>query len=497
MNETFNQAQIRKQTNPPTYEGQRLLDFAPFEAALAGADIAHWEPLLAEATVREMVQMQQEGLLNSAEITTYFLHQIYENQHLNAVLELNPDALMISAELDVARVGGQPLGPLHGVPILLKDNIGTGDKMHTTAGAKVLEHAKSDRDAFIVTRLRDAGAVILGKANLSEWANFMTTDSSNGFTVLGNQTHHPLGDFDISGSSSGSAAAVAGGLAPMAIGSETSGSLVSPASQNGIVTLKPSLGFVSRDRIIPISAGFDTAGPMTRNVADAALLMSVLAGSDSNDEMTVGVPRWEASAPLESLQGFRFGMLRNAAYERGGEDEIVVSAKARIEALGGVVVDVPLPMEAIEKLDYMNLLFYGMREDLSAYLVATDAPVKSVAEIVAFNKADLVNHAPYGQDLLEKSAEFEMSSDEYEAQLAEQRQLAQTIINNLMQENQVDVLLSLGNHFTRVYAPAGYPALAVNAGHRPSGEPLGLTFVGRYFADPMLLSVAAVFESGR
>lgn len=497
MDETFNQAQIRKQTTPPIYHGQRHLDFSPFETAFTTVDIQQLDALLSTATVSEMVQMQAGGRVSSAEITTYYLHNIRTKQHLNAVIELNPDALAIAAARDTARANGDPLGSLHGIPILLKDNIGTGDLMHTAAGSAVLGNSHADRDAFIVTRLREAGAVILGKANLSEWANFMTSDSSNGFSVLGNQTHHPLGDFDVSGSSSGSAAAVAGGLAPLAIGSETSGSLVSPASQNGIVTLKPSLGYVSRDRIIPISAALDTAGPMTRTIADAALLMSVIASNDPNDAMTMSVPPFEIAPVRKSLDGVRFGLVRMAAYERGGEDAIVASVVARLETAGAEVVVLEPPIESAEKLNYMNLLFYGMQHDLSAYLEATSAPVKSVAEIVAFNAEDLANRAPYGQDLLEKSAEFEMSSAEYEQLRQTQQQIATNIIHTLMRDNEVDVLLTLANHFTRVYAPAGFPAVTVNAGYRPNGEPLGLTFVGDKFTDADLFAIAAVFEATR
>ncbi|MGB1253014.1 MAG: amidase family protein [Candidatus Promineifilaceae bacterium] len=497
VNETFNESQIRKQTTPPAYEGQRKLDFAPFESTLALIASEELGAKLGTASVVDMIKMQQNGDVSSVEITAYYLSQIKAQQQLNAVLEVNPDALLIAAERDTERKEGTTLGALHGIPILLKDNVGTGDKLHTSAGAKALEQAQADRDAFIVMRLRDAGAVILGKANLSEWANFMASDSSNGFSVLGNQVHHPLGDFDVSGSSSGSAVAVAAGLAPLAIGSETSGSLVSPASQNGIVTIKPSLGFVSRDRIVPITAALDTAGPMTRNVADTALLLSVIAGPDANDAITLAAPAFELAPELASLSGLRFGMVRNAGYERGGEDVLFASVKARLEQAGAEVVSLAFPSESAENLNYLDLLFYGMQHDLREYLVATDAPVKSVAEIVAFNQQDLANRAPYGQDLLEKSAESAMSSAEYTARRDNQRDLAQTIIQTLMSENNVDVLLSFGNHFTGIYAPAGYPAVTVNAGHRPSGEPLGITFVGDLYTDATLLSIAATFESTR
>jgi amidase len=294
--------QVEKQANVLPYIGQRSLNFAPFAADLStlSADkIAAFDHWLPHADVRRIREAFTAGELDSYTLTLYCLARIQRYAKLNAVIELNPDALTIARTLDAERTTGKLRGALHGLPILLKDNVATGDQMHNTAGAKVMEDARADRDAFVAARIRDAGLVIIGKANLTEWANFMTNESNNGFSALGGQTINPHGAYDVGGSSSGSAAAVAAGLVPLSIGSETSGSIIYPAGQHSIVGIKPSLGVVSRDHVIPITDAMDTLGPMARTVEDAALLLNVIAVYDRNEMFARDAAResgWESSA---------------------------------------------------------------------------------------------------------------------------------------------------------------------------------------------------------
>lgn len=504
--------QVERQLDPPAYTGAIRLDFTPFSAALDALspdDIAALDAQVDKATVLDLTEQMASGALSAEALTLRALHHMRQREGaLHSILELNPDALTAARARDAERTAGSTRGVLHGVPLVLKGNIATGDAMHTTAGAKAMESAHSDRDAFIVTRLRDAGAIILGKANLSEWANFMTYPSANGFSVLGGQTRNPHGPFDVGGSSSGSAVAVAAGYVPISVGTETAGSLVYPASQNGVVTLKPSLGAVSRDRIIPISSAMDTAGPMGRTVTDVAVLMNVLAAVDARDPLASGaaaLANTNFAAALDAnaldanaLDGLRVGVVRAGLTERTGDAEIVERALTVLHSAGAETVDVVLP-EAVKSINYVPVLHHDMLHDLNAYLdaVAPQASVRSLAEIVAFNRADLPNRAPYGQTLLEASLAQPLSRAEYEALVENNRRVGRTALRAVLREQRVDVLLSLSNQLTQVYAPAGFPALTVPAGVRPSGEPLGVTFVGDFLDDARLIAVGYAFEQAQ
>ncbi|MCB0034587.1 MAG: hypothetical protein KDE51_11230, partial [Anaerolineales bacterium] len=273
--EAFVNRQVERQYGDVAYTGKRPLDLAPFAAALADfseRQAAAVGELISGKTIIALQSLFASGQLSTTELVLFYLQRIgrYDDHRLNSFLAVNPDALKIAQQLDEERAAGQVRSRLHGIPVLLKDNIATADRMPTTAGAAVLANATTKRDAFIAQRLREAGAVILGKGNLSEWANFMTSTSANGFSVLGGQARNPYGRFDVGGSSAGSAVAVAADLVTISIGSETAGSIVYPASQNAVVGLKPSLGAVSRDHIVPITAAMDTAGPMGRTVTDVA-----------------------------------------------------------------------------------------------------------------------------------------------------------------------------------------------------------------------------------
>ena len=439
--------QVRRQTKMPDYVGQQPLDFAPFADAVASlndARAAEIDALLLPggdpATVLDLQRYFDDGALSSTELTTYYLRRIQQhNPVLHAVLVLNPDALDIAQALDAERDAGNARGPLHGIPILLKANIGTGDAMPTSAGALALAAAFVERDAFIVEQLRAAGAVILGKANLSELANFVTSTSANGFSVLGGQTVNPYSPsltgadqrFDVGGSSSGSGAAVAAGLATLAIGTETSGSIISPASQNAVVGLKPSLGLVSRDRIVPITAALDSAGPMARSVVDVAALLDAIAAPDARDPLTSDLLHGEArpaaagflarldlDEPTAALDGLRIGVVRDVLTQIEGDGPVVEAGLQTLAEAGATLVDVDL---AEFNVDYLPVLHHGMKHDLNTYLGETDAPVASVAELIAFNAEDPTNRAPFGQDLLKKSQAQALSEAEHDALVQQMR----------------------------------------------------------------------------
>lgn len=504
MRDDFNKTQIERQYSGPAYSGKRILEFGPFEEALkklSSERIATLDEKLLNADIAAIQQMFTAGELTSEELALYYLDRIkrYDVNKLNSILELNPEALEIARKCDQERQAGQVKGNLHGIPVCLKDNIGTGDQMHNSAGAKVLENSRADRDAFIVRKLRDAGAIILGKTNLSEWANFMTSNSANGFSVLGGQTKSPYGKFDISGSSSGSAAAVAANLVTVSLGSETSGSLVSPASQNAVVTLKPSLGLVSRDRIIPITAAQDTAGPMGRSVADVALVMSVIAGYDADDpaaSLAKSLDNTDFTQYLDknSLQGMKVGVVAGGERARIGDAAMYEKMTRMLKEAGAEVKELN-ESEIGLSIDFLDILSYGINHDLEAYLATIgEKEIKSLADVVNFNREDLANRAPFGQDLLEAALEDKFSAEEYTRKAQENREKLQQAIAGFLEKHDLELIASLANQLSATYAPAGCPALTVPLAYRENGEPVGLTFVGKYLDDGLLIKAAYAFE---
>jgi amidase len=308
------QQNLARQLEPPEgYAGRRALDFSPFTAPLAAlraSRVRELDALLEKATIFDVQGSFERGELTAYELSLYFLARIQAHDGaLHAATELDPGALDAAARLDTERSASGPRGPMHGIPVLLKDNISTAGALHTSAGAKALQDARPSRDAFVVRRLREAGAVILGKTALSEWANYMSDRLPNGFSSVGGQVRNPYGPFDVSGSSSGSAVAVAASFASASVGTETWGSLIFPASQNSVVAIKPSVGLASRDGILPIVGAQDTAGPMARNVTDAAILLDVLAAADANDGAT------STRRALQRLAGC--ARVEGAAHRRG------------------------------------------------------------------------------------------------------------------------------------------------------------------------------------
>ena len=500
MQQNYAARQVTEQWSDAHVSLKRPLDFAPFQDALGKLSPQRTQELdaqLLNATIPDIQKMFERGALSAQELTTYYVARIqkYDGTY-NTMLELNPDALEIARQLDAERAAGKVRGPLHGIPVLLKDNIATGDKMHNTAGAVVMRDARADRDAFIVRHLREAGAIVLGKNNLSEWANYMSSDSVNGFSALGGPTRNAYGKFDVSGSSSGSASAVSLHFATVAVGTETVGSLISPASNNGVVAMKPTLGLVSRDRIIPISDQMDSAGPMTRNVADAAILLNALAANDAQDEFAMNASNlrgadFTKNLDANALRGKRIGLMLKPDF--GGDAKKFPRVQELLEQAGAVVVKIDTNASA-GMVNNSPVLSFGFREGVNEYLAATNAPVKTLADIIAFNASDLAARAPYGQDLLQGAQDSKMTRAEYENTAQANRAQTQNFIRQMMRDHQVDALVSINNNVSMIYAVAGFPAITIPGGFDITGQPFGVTFMGDAQQDDTLLGMAYAFE---
>ena len=506
-----------------------------------------------EMTVRELVQACLDRI---AELDG-------EGPALNAVIELNPDALTIADELDAELEAGTPRGPFHGIPVLIKDNIATADGMETTAGSLALVGIKPVEDSTIARLLREAGAVILGKTNLSEWANIRSFQSTSGWSGRGGQTLNPYQlDRNPSGSSSGSAVAVAAGYVPVAIGTETNGSIVSPAGHCGVVGIKPTVGLVSRYGVIPISHSQDTAGPMARTVADAAALLNILAVQDEEDPAQEG-PSFQAAAPAAGaaggaeigaasaaspvpedefpvyppkpeggvpvidytaeldpagLRGTRIGVLRSAVGFSPLADQVFDEALAAIREAGAEVID-PVEMPSAEEIsstpDGLELLLWELKADLAAYftqMVPVESPIRSLADVIAFNEAHPEEEMPYFDQSLFLLAEAKTGLDdpEYIAAASRLQQMGRKNgIDAVLREYQLDAIVAPtnapstkidlvnGDHFlggsSTPAAIAGYPLVTVTAGYR-FGLPIGITFMGTAYSEATLVKLAYAFE---
>ncbi|SIS80392.1 amidase [Alicyclobacillus vulcanalis] len=458
-------------------------------------------------TAWDWAQAIRSGEASSQEVVALHLEQIaahnVEGMGVRAVIELNPEALLEAEARDRERDQGFLRGPLHGVPVLVKDNLDTAGPMQTTAGSLALEGHLAKEDAEVVRRLRAAGAVIIGKANLTEWANFLSDHMPNGYSSRGGQTLNPYGPgkFDVGGSSSGSGAGVAAGFAPVAIGTETSGSILSPSSANSLVGLKPTLGLVSRRGIIPIAMSQDTAGPMTRTVADAALLMSVIAGPAAGDVATQGV-RWPAQAEWldlrrGALRGARIG-LPTAYLDGVPEDErrVFDRALAELRDLGAEVIECELP-----KLDFdYEVLIAEFPAALNAYLATVEPwlPVHSLADVMAFNARNADRALRYGQAIFERAqaaAHRRLADGSYiRARLRDLRQSRAEGIDRTLQAHALDALAFVNYYGCAIAAKAGYPSVTVPAGYTGEGKPVGLTLTGTAFSDVRLLQLAYDYE---
>ena len=480
---------------------------------------------LDELTVTQLQALMEAGKATAVSLVKKYQSRIHAvDRHgpkLNAVIELNPDALAIAAALDQERRTKGPRGPLHGIPVLIKDNIDTHDRMTTTAGSLALKGSIAPRDAFLVTRLRRAGAVILGKTNLSEWANFRGFLSSSGWSAEGGQTRNPYClDRNPSGSSSGSAVAVSANLCALAIGTETDGSILSPSSFTGIVGLKPTLGLISRSGIIPIAHSQDTAGPMARTVSDAAILLGALADTDPDDAATS-----QSSAKAQrdytrfldpdGLRGVRLGIARNFFGFHPAVDLLMDSALAELKRRGAELID-PVPVPKPPELDAAELevLRYEMKADLNAYLakLGPDAPVRTLQDIIRFNEQHHDQELRwFGQEqLLKSQAQGPLSDRAYQDALFTCRRLARVEgIDAALSEHHLDALVAptstpahltdwvLGDHglgdSTTPAAVAGYPSITVPAG-QVHGLPVGISFFAEAWSEPKLLRIAFAFE---
>jgi amidase len=441
---------------------------------------------------------------------------------LHAVIEVNPDALGIADQRDAERRQGRVRGPLHGVPVVIKDNVATGDRMLTTAGSLALAGGPAPKDAFLVERLRTAGAVILGKTNLSEWANFRSTHSSSGWSARGGQTRNPYAlDRNPSGSSSGSAVAVSANLAAAAIGTETDGSIVSPSSNNAIVGIKPTVGLVSRSGIVPIAPSQDTAGPMARTVADAAALLSAVSGQDPADEATTASPSptidYTSFLRRDGLAGARLGIVRNRLFgNHAATDRLAETAIADMKAQGAAIVD-PALIPTLGQFDdsEFEVLLFEFKATLNRFLVwfGPHAAVRSLRDLIAFNQAhatDELRH--FGQEiLLMADTKSGLTSNDYKLALERNHRLARTEgIDAVMQRFNLDALVaptggpawltdlvngdsSMSPSPSTIAAVAGYPHVTVPMGSY-RGLPIGLSFFGRAWSEPTLLRIAFAYE---
>ena len=488
------------------------------------ADTAQGGFALSEVSIAELQEQMTSGRTTSRRLVDAYTRRIADldqrGPRLGHVLEVNPDARQIADQLDAERRAGRVRGPLHGIPILIKDNIATADRMETTAGSLALVGAKPPRDAFLAQKLREAGAVILGKTNLSEWANFRSSRSTSGWSGRGGQTRNPYAtDRQPSGSSSGSGVAAAASSCAGAIGTETNGSIISPATACGVVGIKPTVGLLSRSGIIPISHSQDTAGPMTRTVADAAALLTALAGADPSDEATAEADRrkedYIRALNADGLRGARIGVLRGMNTELrilGLYDAAIAVLRER----GAEIVDpVTIAGQLTGQGDFLQWEF---KTDLERYFAewAPTAPVKTLDDLVAFNRREAARELPYfQQETIEASARRgPLTSPEY-LQLKErlQRTARAEGIDATMDSNRLDAILAVSGGPSRpidlvmgdsggatgapgatgVAAIAGYPHVTVPMGFI-LGLPVGLSFVGRAWSEATLIKLAFAYE---
>ena len=481
---------------------------------------------LEERSLADLQADLANGRIGSQRLVSDYIARIQRidrsGPRLASVIELNPDALAIAQALDAEFKASGPRGPLHGLPILIKDNIGTRDRMQTTAGSRALEGSQPKADAFVVQRLRAAGAVILGKTNLSEWANIRSSQGSSGWSARGGLTRNPYAlDRSTSGSSSGSGAAVAASLCAAAVGTETDGSILSPASVCGIVGLKPTIGLISRSGIVPIAHSQDTAGPMARSVRDCALLLGGMVGADAADASMRGAESRRTVDYLDrldadALKGARLGVARQFFGFHEPTDRVFAGVLTALEAAGAVLVD-PVTLPAIESIGdaELTVLLYELKADLDTYLAALgpNAPVKALAEVIAFNQRNAATELKwFGQDLFIKAqAMGPLTDDAYLKARALCLKVARDDgIDAVMKQHRLDALIAptggpawrsdlvLGDHFvgggsTMPPAVAGTPSITVPAGF-VHGLPVGMSFFAGAWSEARLLTLAYAFE---
>jgi len=453
-------------------------------------------PLIFEQDIPTIQSHIKSGALTYEKLTQWYIYRIvkYENDRekmLNAIIDINPDAVKEARRRD--REAASANHPIFGMPVLLKDNINaTG--MATTAGAVALLDNHTS-DAFIVKRLKEHGAIILGKTNLSEWANFLSASCPNGYSAVGGQTLNPYGRkiFDTGGSSSGSGVAIAANFAVAAVGTETSGSILSPSSKNSVTGLKPSVGLLSRTGIVPISSTYDTPGPMTRNVTDNAILLSAMTGEDEDDPVTFGKPwdkKYFEDIETGSLEGLRFGVITQFL-----RDSLYKLAVEKIAENGGVVVEYEPERIPFER--FSMVLGADMKADLASYLekyASGEIIFRSVADITEFNKEDSINRIPYGQTLFTGMLREDLAGEELLQTKEALHDSGVLYFDKPMTEYNFDAVLSVNNLSAGMAATAAYPCLTIPMGFTEDGEPVNLTFVARPFEEDKLLKMGYAFE---
>jgi len=476
-----------------------------------------------EYTISQLRQGYRAGDFNITEVIQAHLDRIESidknGPALSAILIVNPDAMEIAESLQEELKQGKNRGALHGIPIVLKDNIDTYDKMPNTAGSRAMENSYPLQDSYMAKKLRDAGAVILGKANLSEWANFRGQLSSSGWSGLGGQTKNPYYlDRNPCGSSSGSAVAVSANLTVLAIGTETNGSIVCPATANGIVGIKPTVGLLSRSGIIPISFTQDTPGPMARSLRDAAICLGALTGVDSTDTKTFASPGnsytdYTQFLKSNGLEGKRIGWYKRPSDRHFKVDSLMSQAVEKIKELGGEIIDIEMITAADVGRNSFQIMLFEYKDGLNTYFesLGPNAPIKNVEELIAFNKKDSIELQYYNQRYLEMAQEKgDLNSPEYEEALAQMLKGAREEgIDRVMDEHQLDAIIAPtgspawktdwtnGDSFhvgsSSPAARAGYPNITVPMG-AVDGLPVGISFFGRAWSEPVLIEVAYAYE---
>lgn len=465
-----------------------------------------------EATIAQIQEALQTNQITSVQLVQMYLDRIkkfdQKGPAIHSVLTISPDALDIAAERDKVR-GKEEQGPLFGIPVLLKDNIETKDHMATTAGALALKDNFASEDSWVAKKLREAGAIILGKTNMSEWAYFMSTSAPSGYSALGGQVLLPYGPErfpagSVGGSSSGSGAAIAANFAAAAIGTETSGSILSPSSANSIVGIKPTVGLISRKGIIPLALSQDTAGPMARTVEDTAIILGVLTGVDPGDPITEtskgkALTDYRKHLKVDGLKGVRIGIDYSYFFETEHEileiKQIIAEAIEVMKGLGAIIEEVTIP-EHDESLD---VLFYEFKHHLNDYLKNTPdtVKVKTLEDIIKFNEEDPKVRMKYGQDILidSQNKSTSLMDPDYLRQRADDMKYSKEFgIDKVMSENHLDALLFANNFGADLPAKAGYPSITVPAGYTSSGMPVGVTFSSKAYSEPRLIELAYSYE---
>lgn len=465
---------------------------------------------LLTASIDDLQDKLSKNELTSRQLVLLYLERIAEldrGEHgIRSIIEINPDAIGIADTMDALRRRGEILGPLHGIPVLVKDNIDTGDAMHTSAGSLALADHYASEDAFAIRNLRKAGAILLGKTNMTEWANLISSDMPAGYSGRGGQTLNPYGrEHFVGGSSSGSAAAIASGFAAASLGTETSASVLSPACQNSLVGIKPTVGLISRSGVIPVSFTQDTIGTLAKTVADAALLLGVLRGVDEQDPITGGSiahceEDYSASLRAAGLSGLRIGIPRDVYFDGLDEEEARLTENA-IDALarrGATIVEKVVIPSARESWDY-GVAWLELKASLNRYLgrMPAHSPIRSLDDVIAFNAEHAEESLRYGQDLFVHANAFSgtLTEPQYLNSLLQNFDRSRTRgIDAALHNHELDALFFPGYRGADIAARAGYPSIVVPAGYRQNGQPIGVQFTGSAYSEAVLIRIAHVFE---